>query len=391
MRKEWSKKKFAIYLRRSKGEKGSTANQLEALLPKIKVLEKAGLLKPINRDIVGKDITKQIKFDAKRDLALIGGVFNEGEGASGFKVAERPVFMELLKRVRSGEFDGVIAPSMDRFARNYGAFSRYAYDLFGDEQPDEKRKMFWGLQEQMGLGVAGFEGETMQAMISSLMDWGALAKKQEIRKAEDVRIGSMLDKGYMMGSKPEWIGKTRGGNTSKGVNYRAAWQAIQAGKTGKAAAVLAGKKVYDKRYHTWGGDTKWANTWINRMRAYDELDALDNWLDAIDAVEDYIKEVGAYPKVSYQTREVTNLISNTAGFFAYPAGLSLAGEDEWIVFPNPILIGIDRLAATRNPLELEDWLVEREPLGDRKLNLYQTQPRAGGAKKKTKKRRRKKK
>ena len=376
MRKEWNKKKYAIYLRRSKGEKGSTLNQWEQLEPKIKALEKKGLLKPIDRKVVGKSIDKQYKFDRKKHLILKGDIYNEGEGASGFKVAERPVFMELLERVRKGEYDGVIAASMDRFARNYGVLSRYAYDLFGDENLDKDKKMLWGLLEQKGLGVPGFEGESMQAMISSMMDWGALSKKQEIRKAEDIRKGTMLDKGYMMGSKPEWIGKVRVGKTSKGVNYRAAWEAHKAGKKNHVAAKAAGKLSYDPKTHGYYGDTKWANLWLTRMKAYDELGVLDNWLDGIDAVETYIKEIGGQLKTNYASREVTNLISHTSGFFAYPAGLSLANEDEWIIFPNPVEMGVERLASVRNPLELDEWIVEREPLGDRKLNHYQTQPRA---------------
>ena len=133
MRKEWKKKRFAIYLRRSKGEKGSTANQLEDLMPTIEALEAAGVLKKIDRNIVGKSIDKSYKFNKKEHLKLKGSIFNEGEGASGFSIADRPVFMELLERLKKGEFDGVIAAKMDRFARNYGAFSRYAYELFGDE------------------------------------------------------------------------------------------------------------------------------------------------------------------------------------------------------------------------------------------------------------------
>ncbi|MDC0341436.1 recombinase family protein [Candidatus Poseidoniaceae archaeon] len=376
MRKEWNKKKFAIYLRRSKGESGSTLNQLEDLLPTIELLEKKGLLKKIDKRIVGKSIDKKYKFSSERDLKLEGDIFNEGEGASGFKVANRPVFMELLDRLKEGQYDGIIAAKMDRFARNYGAFSRYAYELFGDEQLDKDKKMFWGLQEQMGLGVPGFEGETMNAMISSLMDWGALAKKQEIIGAEKRRKGTNVDKGYLLGSKPEWPGKEYKKKVSKGVNYRAAWESHKEGLTDYQAAIAAGKRVYDARYQSWRGDTKWAKLWLTRMKAYEELGIIDNWLDSIDAVYDFINSLGAYPKVNFKSTEVTNLLKSTAGYFAYPAGVNLANTDEFIIFPYPLDIGIDRLASTKNALDLEDFEVLRELVGDRELNLYQTQPRA---------------
>ena len=376
MRKEWKKKKYAIYLRRSKGEKGSTMNQLEDLLPSILALEKKGLLKTIDKRIVGKSIDKKYKFSKERDLKLQGDIFNEGEGASGFKIANRPVFMELLNRLKEGEYDGVIAAKMDRFARNYGAFSRYAYELFGDEQLDKDKKMFWGLQEQMGLGVPGFEGETMQAMISSLMDWGALAKKQEILGAEKRRKGTNIDKGYLMGSRPEWPGKEYKGKVSKGVKYRDAWDAYKAGKKPYQIALAAGKRQYDARTQSWRGDTKWTSLWLPRMKAFEELGVLDNWLDSIDAVFEYIFSLGAYPKVNYKSSEVTNLLKHTAGYFAYPAGVNLANTEDFIEFPYPVDIGIDRLASTKNALDLDDFEVLREPLGDRELNLYQTQPRA---------------
>jgi hypothetical protein len=376
MRKEWKKKKFAIYLRRSKGEKGSTSNQLEDLLPTIEKLEKAGLLKKIDRRIVGKSIDKKYKFDKEKHLKLQGSIFNEGEGASGFKVANRPVFMELLERLKAGEYDGVIAAKMDRFARNYGAFSRYAYELFGREQLDKDKKMFWGLQEQMGLGVPGFEGKTMNAMISSLMDWGALAKEQEIEGAEKRRKGTNIDKGYLLGSKPEWPGKEYKQKVSKGVKYRDAWEAYSDGKSLTKVAEAAGKTAYVPKEHRHRGDHKWARLWMPRLEAYAELGVLDNWLDSIDAVFDYIHSLGAYPKANFKSAGVTNLLKSTAGYFAYPAGVNLANTEEFIEFPSPIDIGIDRLATTKNPLDIQDFEVIREPLGDRELNVYQTQPRA---------------
>ena len=47
------KKKTAIYLRRSKGEGGSTKAQLERIKPKIKELQTKGKIYPVDFAIVG--------------------------------------------------------------------------------------------------------------------------------------------------------------------------------------------------------------------------------------------------------------------------------------------------------------------------------------------------
>ena len=73
------------------------------------------------------------------------------------------------------------------------------------------------------------------------------------------------------------------------------------------------------------------------------------------------------------------MLRSTAGYFAYPAGVNLGGTNDFIVFPNPLLIGIDRLASTKNALDLDDFEVKRTTLTDEEkaaLNVVQTQPRS---------------
>ena len=154
-------KRMAIYLRRSKGETGTTKDQLEELLPLITRMEKANSIKKINRNIGGRDIDKK-----RRGIDLEGefDIWNEGEGQSGYSVAERPVFIALLEAVRQDVYDGVIAVSMDRYARNYGALSRYAYDLFDlNRKPP---KIFFGVAENIGLGITDED----EVLISALMN-----------------------------------------------------------------------------------------------------------------------------------------------------------------------------------------------------------------------------
>ena len=95
---DWKKKKAAIYLRRSKGEGGSTKAQLERIKKQVNALVKAGKIQKVDFSIVGKDIDKKVRFKADRDLKLTGDVFNDGEGASAFASAQkRPALNEMLK------------------------------------------------------------------------------------------------------------------------------------------------------------------------------------------------------------------------------------------------------------------------------------------------------
>ena len=359
---------MAVYLRRSKGESGTTSDQLEQLDALITKYEKQGM-KKVNRGIVGRDITKERKgvlFEGP------GMIFNEGDGFSGYNVAERPVFMELIKRLREGQYDGVIAVSMDRYARNYGALSRYAYDLWGEETPP---RLFYGESEKMGLGEAGMRGVINEKVLASLMEWGGLAKTLEILKGEKKRTGSNVDKGYLLGSKPEWMGKVYKGKTGGSVDYRAVYEGILKGDSTVKLGRIA--KKYDKQGQPL---TSFARVWKPRLVGYARMGVLTTWLENYEAVTAYIKDYGAQPKSSYKSQEVSNLLKATAGYFAYPNGVVLknvdTGEREFVIFPSPLSIGLDRLAATSNALDLEDFDVQRTAYDGRDLDFFQTQPRS---------------
>ena len=106
--KEYKGKKFAVYLRRSQGETGDTKAQFDRIKSKISELEKSKQIKKLNRAIVGRDIDSKQRFNAERDLAKTGDIYNEGNGLSGFKFEERPVLVELIRRMREGQYDGIL-------------------------------------------------------------------------------------------------------------------------------------------------------------------------------------------------------------------------------------------------------------------------------------------
>jgi hypothetical protein len=371
--KDWKKKKVAVYLRRSEGESGSTQDQLDRILPKLKELEKEGKIAKLNRNIVGRDITKKQRFDRQRDLNLKGDIFNEGEGASGFKFADRPVLAELIKRTEAGEYDGILVESMNRVARDFAGLSRFLLPLWRDQG-----------KEILSLidGQVLDKNRLNEAIINSQMTWGGISKLEEIAKAEEARTGTVIDTGYFKGSQPEWIGKTYRGVTYKFLDYRKAYELMKAAglnKAGNLANAADIAKIMGKTYKDRGsikGDNKWANIWFKKMRAYEEAGVLENWLNAYEGISRYIQNAGAYPKATYKTQPVVNIIRATTGFMAYPAGVNPAGSNEFVIFPDPMAVGLERIASTKNVLDLEDWMVIREPVADRALLPIQTQPRS---------------
>jgi len=363
-------KKVAVYLRRSKGESGTTKDQWEALEPEVDELIKKRIIKKFNKGVKGRDI------DKKRmgiDMSIKGDIYNEGEGASGFNIAERRVFMGLVNDLRKGKYDAVLSLDFSRLARNYGALSRYAYDLWGEQSP---AILFWGLTENMGLGQQGQQGTINEKVLASLMEWGGLAKTLEIQKGEKKRVSGNVERGYLLGSRPEWLGKTYRGKTSKGVKYRDAWQAIVEGKRTGAISRAAGKFSKDG-----SPDSGFVRNWKNRMIAYHEMGVLEGWIDAVEAVNQYIADLGGYPKVAIKTTAVKNILKATSGYFAYPGGVLLVDPEskmvEFVEFPYPLDIGLERLAETDDARTLDDFIVLRsEPDSTKDYNPFQTQPRS---------------
>ena len=360
---DYQGKKFALYLRRSQGETGDTKSQLERIISKIDKLEKSKKIKKMNRSIVGRDIDGKVKFKAERDLILTGDIFNEGNGQSGFKFDERPVLVELIRRMRDGDYDGIFVESMNRFARDFAGLSHLALPLWREEG-----KIIYDLTSGQTLD----SNRTNEAIINSQMTWGGIGKLEEIAKGKKALKGKIA-KGYLAGSTPEWIGaKSSGG---KGQDYRKLFA------LGNAAGFTDEGTVKNPTSigKIFGKDSKWVQLWHAKMRQMETLGILDEWLDNIDLVNNYILEGGGlYPRRFYNQKPVKNLLDRTRGYFGYPAGVNLAKTNEFVIFPNPS----GMIADLSNPsFELPDDYVEVRILKPNEialLNPIQTQPRARG-------------
>jgi len=375
---DWKKKKVALYLRRSKGEKGTTKKQLARVMPLIEKLEKAGKIQKLNRTIVGRDINKKKRFKAS-DLDIIGDIYNEGEGQSAFgEIVTREVLMELLERVRKDGYDGVMFEKMDRLTRDPPELGEAGIVHLYRRQG----KHFVSLSEP-NMGFVP-DDAIMEAVTTSLLQWGGVSKLGEIASAEVTRLGDNLDRGYFLGGAPEFLG-TKG--KDHGFDYRKAWGIMQAHgenpKTGspndlKQIAESVGKTDWDARDQYYKPNRTWVKTWYGKMKNWDELGVLDDWLSNVEALNQYTRNVGE--KVRHNWKHdpgIKRIRSSTSGYFAYPAGVNPAGSDEFVVFPNPMKIGLEKIVEVESPLMIEEWNVIRKPVGSMKLHVAQTQPRAG--------------
>jgi hypothetical protein len=356
-------KKYAVYLRRSQGDTGDTKSQLERIKKKLAKLEKDKQIKPLDMGIVGRDIEGKNKFNEERDLALKGDIFNEGNGQSGFKFDERPVLVELIRRTRAGEYDGILVETMNRFARDFAGLSHLALPLWRKEG-----KVIHSIEGGMTLD----ENRTGEAIINSQMTWGGIGKLEEIAKGKKALKGKIL-KGYLSGSTPEWLGaKTSGG---RGIDYRRLYA------LGKAAGENEKGNMKDSTDigRMFNKDHKWANLWYLKMKGFEEAGVLNAWLDNVDAVNQFIRvNGGEYPRRFMNTKRAKTLLDRTRGYFGYPAGVNLADTDDFVTFPNPIKLGLDFIADAKEVPD--DYVSARDLTTDEKSKLFQsqTQPRARG-------------
>jgi hypothetical protein len=369
----WKRKKVAVYIRRSKGDTGDTKAQLKRIEPLLAKLEKEGKVKKIDRGIVGRQFNytkEEGRFNASRDLARKGDIFNEGDGQSAFDSArERRVLGELLKRMRAGEYDAVVAETHDRFSRDPLDLATVALDEWR-----KNGKQFASLKEGE---VLGGPNSLDEAIITTKLMWGGEGKKGESRKAINA-LEQKMNLGYISKPKAELRGS---GTKNAGMKYRQAYQLMKAfgetpeGRLRKPGTV--GKEF--RRDHTW------ASQWYERMKQWesyvypDGVTALEKWLNAVEKVNQFI---GEYPLArdgdSWKRPEVRQLVKTASGFLGYPAGVnpSLAypvAKEQFILFPDPTDFDLQELSVTADPQTIEGWAVSREPLGERMLMKHQTQ------------------
>lgn len=364
--KDWKRKKVAVLLRRSQGETGTTKDQLDRIMPIILDLEKKGKIKKLNRGIVGKDIEGKKRFRRDRDLILKGDFYNEGRGTSAgaFKPDERPVLMELLNRMREGQYDAVLAENMDRYSRDPLSFAAVALDLWR-----ENNKIFWGLADNEGWGAQLSPYE--ESIIVTKLMWGGEAKKAEARKSRK-QLAKAIFRGSMTGSKPEWLGSK---SKQHGLDYRKAWERMLKEGTREFKGDMILKNPGDVG-EVFSKDNKWASLWYQKMKAWDELGVLYNWLDGVDKVNDFISSINVQPRVAFKQTPARNLIKSTSGYFAYPAGVKVGKTDNFVIFPDPTDLDFEQLGLIADASTIEGFEVTVEPVENRILTLAQTQPRA---------------
>ena len=376
---DWKKKKVAVYLRRSKGETGDTKAQLERIKKEIARLEKAGKIAKVNPKIVGKDLDKSKRFNPSKDLLLEGDIFNEGDGASAFDSAEkRPVLNELLRRMKEGQYDGVIAESLDRYSRDPLDFATVALRLWREDG-----KTFWGISDNRGYGTAEPFNE---AIITTQLMWGGEGKKQETKKSISA-LEQKLDRGFITSRmKAQFLGS---GTKNEGLDYRKFWKIAQAygenekGRLNSPSSV--GREF--KQDHTWASNTYQMFKEWNSVKIKDDLTALEGWFNTVDAFNQFIRDQPAkYLKVAYKSEPVQNALSNSNGFINYPAGFSPSDKypeasKEFITFPYPLDFSLEALSMTKKPQEtIPNWSIKRVPISKsekEKLLKYQTQFRSG--------------
>lgn len=373
---DWKKKKTAIYLRRSKGETGNTKAQFERIVAQLKKLEKEGKIAKLNMQVVGRDIEGKKQFRSDRDLVLEGDIFNEGNGQSAFANAQdRPVLNELLRRMREGEYEAVIAESLDRFSRDPLDFSPVALDLWRDNA-----KVFWGLSDNIGYG----DGNPLsESIITSLLMWGGEGAKTAIDKSLDA-LETKMNKGFISSRlKADLVGS---GTKNAGIDYRRFWKLAQAfgenakGRLNSPSAV--GREF--KRDHTWASNTYEMFKQWDSFKLPDGRSALEAWFDAVDALNQFILSLPySSPRYSFKSKEVTQLLKTANGFINYPAGVNPSdkyklGRSQFIQFPNPTDFDLEVLATTPDPRVIPNWSVTRVPVMGMDLMKYQTQFRGAG-------------
>lgn len=362
MVRDWKKKKVAVYLRRSKGEKGNTQAQLDRIAPQLAKLEKDGKIAKVDRRIVGRPMDGR-KFSPDRDLVLKGDIFNEGNGQSAFGSSrERQVFGELLKRVRDGEYEAVIATSLDRYSRDPLDFARArvgntdALDMWREDGIQ-----FWGLDDNRGYGTLEPFNESI---ITTQLMWGGEGKRQEARKAVRA-LDDKLARGFVQGKlKAELLGS---GSKGAGMDYRRVWDLMQAYGVKETASgpKLQGRNAIAKEF---GKDGSWASRLYRVFTDWDQLGVIDDWFRAVDALNQFIEnQPGTYLGPKFKSEPVSRVLRASNGFVNYPGGVNPSArfpvsKDEFVTFPNPADFDLDTLASVEDPREVPTWEVVSVPL-----------------------------
>lgn len=339
----------SLLTRRSEGETGNTRNQLDRILGRVLELQDKGFIRKLNMNVVGKPMDGT-RYDSRRDLQKKGDIYNEGRATSGFSFDDRPVLDELLRRLKEGQYDIVLMESMDRLGRDYGIMARYALPLWREDGI-----IFFSLDENIGLG---YNFPTNEAIINTTITWGGVAKIEEIGKSKKAGF-KKIERGYVARPAVAFAGD---GTKAQGTDYRQLYEVMkEQGETpqGTLRNPVAVGKMFGK-------DNKWASKYYLIMKNLETEGALDDWFNAIEAVNQFILShpLGERPGNAYKSPEVKRILTATSGYFNYPLGVILGtdwngNEDSTFVkFPYPLDVGLDKIASVPTPVGLEGWNVE---------------------------------
>lgn len=354
---DWNKRKAAIYLRRSKGESGTTKDQLRRIQPIIDML-----------------------IDEKK-IAPSVFIVDEGRSESGFDI-DRPMFREMMDMVDAGEVDIILAESLDRIARDAL--------VLGDNA---------GRQLLKGLELYSINDDTMfsyddldsKMMGTILMEVGGRAKKGEIQKAEialrgrkkKIAAGTIKDitgtsseKGHMASPEMDWYRILRGE-----LDMRQALTLLLNLPRHPKGHYLAGRpKDGPELTRMLGLAQGWHKNWFDRAKDMEEMGVLDDWFDVIEAMTEYLLTLGKSAGPIMKRAEKQQLLYSTRAWRRYPMGVNLANTLTFVEWPNPLDIGIEALAVSSDARKLKGWDVKTSQLNRTQIGnllLNQTQPRAG--------------
>lgn len=365
------KKKAAVYLRRSQGDTGDTKEQLKRINKALTQLEKQGKIRKLNRSIVGRSLGKGgERFNKDRDLALKGDIFNEGDGQTAFDSSrDRVVLNELLRRMDEGQYEVVIAESLDRFSRDPLDFARALNGTLLDRWRRDGW-VFWGLSDNQGYGT---KIPFNEAIITTKLMWGGESKKQEGEKSKK-SLDEKLDKGFVQGRlKASFAGDDA---KNAGIDYRALWNLMQAyghtyTKDGDVRLKGAGDIGKEYKMHR-SNISRLYRTFLgwNSVKLSNGQTALDAWLDAVAAINDFIRaQPFKYAKSARKSPPVVQLLKTANGFLNFPAGLNPSvsyprAKDFFIEFPNPTDFDFELLSITDDPRTIPNWEVKYTPMKD---------------------------
>ena len=375
---DWKDKRWKLYLRRSQGESGTTNDQLARVMPMLMKMVSEGKLNAQDLDLIkGKAFNKEWK--GKKLEGENFTIYNEGRAESAWDVT-RPVFEQMIKDAIAEKTHLIIAETQDRFARD-------AFD-FGEIANEAVREGvgFYGIIDNAVLTT-----DPNDRLLGAVkMQIGGYSKKLEIEKAAQGRYGtpvdigeldikgSALERGYVTGNPIRWdfvfgLRDPQTGTKRPKFDIRDISQRMLSAKINPKTMRPTNERELANEYKI---DRNFGRNWWWRIDGMNRLGVLEEWLQNIEAMRDYIQSKGKYPaRTLRDNTDVGRLLYATRAYLRYPAGFVRGGTKTFIKHPAPLDVGIDRIATAAdrkgnsNAPSLEQWKVVTEILDDEQLEL----------------------